>query len=97
MNAQQQKRMERATETVDEYLVDLGIGLFVLVCDATQPNHLFIIYHPGLENAEFGNVPDVHETLKAWLGGSIGVHEADNSRVLRIPLALILNKRKAVQ
>lgn len=96
MNAQKTKRLSSAADIVSEYLINNGIGLFVPVADATQPNFLFIVYEPGLENAQFGNVPDVLDTLKPWLGGIIGTFEADNLRTLRIPLGLILNKRKAV-
>jgi hypothetical protein len=96
MSAQQNRAM-RASETLSEYLLDQGIGLFVPVFDATQSGYLFVMYPVGVENAQFGNVPDVYETVKVWLGGSIDVHDTSALRTLRIPLALILGKRKAVR
>lgn len=95
MNGQQKRRIMRALETVNEYLIDKGIGLFMPMSDATQPEHLFIIYKPGIENEAFGNVPDVYDTLKEWIGDSVQKFESDDMRTLCIPVKAVLSKRKA--
>lgn len=95
MNGQQTRRLSRATETVSEYLLDKGIGLFVPMADAKQVDHLFITYKPGLESEAFPDVPDVYDTLKEWLGDVIGVFESDDMKTLRIPIKALLSKRKA--